>query len=119
MNPIKIYGMNPSTGTYSIFNGRLLTSISLPFLAFSTLPFATHRPGRQHGGVVVDVRDRDDGGGGVGEAEVQVALHVRGLHDDGVLGDFLRGDADTQRGIYSPVHSLIHSSAGRSDSREG
>lgn len=50
---------------------------------------STHRPGGQHGRVVVDVRDRDDGGGGVGEAKVQVPFHVRGLHDDGVLGDFL------------------------------
>ena len=50
---------------------------------------ATHSSGGQHGGVVVDVGDRDDGGGRVGQAEVQVALHVRGLHDDGILGHFL------------------------------
>lgn len=67
----------------------------------------THRPGRQHGGVVVDVRDRDDGGGGVGEAKVQVALHVRGLHDDGVLGDFLR-KMQTHSGVF--IHPFTRSS---------
>lgn len=50
---------------------------------------STHRPGGQHGRVVVDVLDRDDGSGRVGEAKVQVALHVRSLHDDGVLRHFL------------------------------
>lgn len=71
---------------------------------------STHRPGRQHGGVVVDVGDRDDGGGGVGEAKVQVALHVRGLHDDGVLGDFLRKVQTHSSGIFirSFHRSFIH-----------
>lgn len=50
---------------------------------------ATHSSGGQHGRVVVDVCDSDDGGSCVGEAKVQVALHVSGLHDDGVLGHFL------------------------------
>lgn len=68
---------------------------------------STHRPGRQHGGVVVDVGDRDDGGGGVGEAKVQVALHVRGLHDDGVLGDFLWKVQTHISGIF--IRSINHS----------
>lgn len=50
---------------------------------------ATHSPRGQHGRVVVDVRDSDDGSGCVGKAKVQVALHVRSLHDDGILGYFL------------------------------
>lgn len=59
-----------------------------PFLP--TLLFAvTHSSGGQHGRVVIDVRDSDDGGGCVREAKVEIALHVRGLHDDGILGHFL------------------------------
>lgn len=52
----------------------------------------THRPGGQHGRVVVDVLDGDDGGGRVGEAKVEVALHVCRLHDDGVLWHFLQNE---------------------------
>lgn len=49
----------------------------------------THRPGGQLGRVVVDVGHRDEGGGCVGQAKVQVPLHVCGLDDDDVLGHFL------------------------------
>lgn len=54
-------------------------------------PAPAHRSGRQLRRVVIDVRHGDDGGGGVGQPEVQVALHVGGLDDDSVLGDFLQG----------------------------
>lgn len=40
--------------------------------------------------VVVDVVDPDNGGGSVGEAVGRVSLHVGGLEDEGVLGDFLK-----------------------------
>lgn len=74
----------PPPSFFSLFNPRRRLE------GGSRLRFAsTHRPGGQHGRVVVDVLDGDDGGGRVGEAEVQVALHVRRLHDDGVLRHFL------------------------------
>lgn len=41
--------------------------------------------------VVVHVCHRDDGGGCVREAVVQVSLHVCGLHDDCILLNFLEG----------------------------
>ena len=48
--------------------------------------------------VVIDVGDGDEGGGRVGEAVVQVALHVRGLDYGGVLGDFLwMGERERER----------------------
>lgn len=43
-------------------------------------------------GVVVDVSNPDDSGGCVGQAICGVSLHVRGLDDQGVLGDFLETD---------------------------
>ena len=49
----------------------------------------THRPSGQLWGVVVDVCDRDEGGGSVGQTKVQVALHVGGLNYDSILGHFL------------------------------
>lgn len=49
----------------------------------------THRSDGQFWRIVVDVGDADEGGGRVGQAEVEVALHVGGLDDDGVLGHFL------------------------------
>lgn len=51
--------------------------------------FRTHRSDCQFWGIVVDIGDADEGRGCVGQAEVQVALHVSGLDDDGVLGHFL------------------------------
>lgn len=86
--------------------------ILLGFLFF----LCTHRPGGQHGRVVIDVCDRDDGGGGVGEAEVQVSLHVCGLHDDGVLGDFLWKVQTHSSGLF--VHSFICRNVCKTDSRE-
>lgn len=82
------------------FSSPPIHDTSTPSFFFSSIPavrskapplrFAsTHRPGGQHGRVVVDVLDGDDGGGRVGEAKVQVALHVSRLHDDGVLWHFL------------------------------
>lgn len=53
------------------------------------LPFPhfviTYRSGGQHWRVVIYVCDSDDGSGCVGQAKVKVSLHVRGLHNDGVL----------------------------------
>lgn len=43
-------------------------------------------------GVVVDVGNPDDSGGCVGQTVGGVSLHVRGLDDQGVLGDFLEAD---------------------------
>lgn len=80
---------------------------SAPFFRFFP---STHRPGGQHGRVVVDVCDRDNSGGGVGEAKVQVSLHICGLHDDGVLGDFL-WKVQTHSGQLF-IHLFIRSSAG-------
>lgn len=60
-----------------------------PSFILYLFPLLTHRSGGQHGGVVVDILDSDDGSGCVGKAKVQVALHVGGLHDDGILRHFL------------------------------
>jgi len=49
----------------------------------------THGSDGQFWGVVVDVGDADESRGRVGQSEVQVALHVGRLDDDGVLGHFL------------------------------
>lgn len=49
----------------------------------------THRSDGQFGRIVVDVGDADEGSGCVGQTKVEVALHVSGLDDDGVLGHFL------------------------------
>lgn len=49
----------------------------------------THSVSGELWGVVVDVGDPDDGGGGVGEAVHWASLHIRSLEDQGVLGDFL------------------------------
>ena len=54
-----------------------------------TIKFGTHCSDCQFWRIVVDVGDADQGCGRVGQAEVQVALHVSGLDDDGVLGYFL------------------------------
>lgn len=50
----------------------------------------THHVCGELGGVVVDVGDPDDGGGGVGQTVGGVPLHVCGLDDQGVLGHFLK-----------------------------
>lgn len=50
----------------------------------------THRFGVKLWRVVVDVSDGDESRGRVGEAEVQAALHVCGLHDQRVLRHFLQ-----------------------------
>lgn len=77
------------------------SSLNPIFFAFPIPLFvATHSPRRQHRGVVVDVRDSDDGSGCIGEAEVQVALHVCSLHDDGILGHFL-SEAETEKKKHS------------------
>lgn len=53
---------------------------------FATL---TYRPDGQFWWVVVDVSDGYERRGRVGEPKVQIALHVRGLDDNGVLRHFL------------------------------
>lgn len=71
---------------------------------------STHRPGGQHGRVVVDVLDRDDGSGRVGEAKVQVALHVCSLYDDGVLRHFLlKAEKDKKKIARSHLQRLFFS----------
>lgn len=52
----------------------------------------THRFGVKLWRVVVDVSDGDEGRGRVRQAEVEVALHVCGLHDQCVLRHFLQND---------------------------
>lgn len=52
----------------------------------------THRVCGELGGVVVDVSDPDEGGGRVGQAVGGVSLHVSGLDDQGILGDFLKAE---------------------------
>lgn len=59
-------------------------------LAGSRPSARTHRVCGELGRVVVDVRDPDDGGGRVGQAVGGVSLHVGGLDDQCVLGDFLK-----------------------------
>lgn len=49
----------------------------------------THRSDGQFWRIVVDVVDANEGGGCVGQTKVEIALHVRGLDDDSVLGHFL------------------------------
>lgn len=51
-----------------------------------------HRSDRQFWRIVVDVVDANEGGGCVGQTEVEVALHVCGLDDDSVLGHFLEAE---------------------------
>lgn len=49
----------------------------------------THCVCGELGGVVIDIGDPDDSGGCVGQTVGGVPLHVSGLDDQGVLGDFL------------------------------
>lgn len=50
----------------------------------------THCVCGELGGVVIDISDPDDSGGCVGQTICGVPLHVGGLDDQGVLGDFLK-----------------------------
>lgn len=62
----------------------------------------THRVCGELGRVIVDISDPDEGGGRVGQAVGGVSLHVGGLDDQGVLGDFLemgkKGNAQWTQG---------------------
>lgn len=62
----------------------------------------THCVCGELGGVVVDIGDPDDRGGRVGQTVGGVPLHVGGLDDQGVLGDFLKTQTRGQVGGRQP-----------------
>lgn len=60
-------------------------------------------------GVVVDISDPHDGGGCVGQTVGGVSLHVGGLDDQGVLGDFLKAEQKEKHSSGACCStSLIH-----------